>query len=271
MIDYKLVKSDDIVRDMSNLYDIVTFLRDPENGCPWDREQMPRDMIRSMQGEIYEYIDALEDRDPEHQSEELGDVFLNLFLLGKIHDQNGDFKLSDCLNNACEKYIRRHPHVFSDVDVKDTAEVLRNWNQIKVQQEGRISSKADFFGNVPQNEPELEKCNAISKKAAKAGFDWATADDVCDKINEEMNEVLAAQTEENTMEELGDLLFTVVNLCRKKHVKPQDALSYANRKFIKRFNILYEMTKEQNLELENLTPEQWDDLWNKAKKLAKDN
>ncbi len=269
MIDYRLVKTDDVKQDMGNLYDIVTFLRDPENGCPWDKEQMPRDMIRSMQGEIYEYIDALTEGDPAHQSEELGDVFLNLFLLGKIHDQNGDFKLSDCLNDACEKYIRRHPHVFADTNVRDTKEVLENWNRIKVQQEGRKQSDDDFFENVPKNAPELERCYAISKKAAKAGFDWADADGVCEKIDEELGEVKSAQTEENTIEELGDLLFTVVNLCRKKHVKPQDALEYANSKFIRRFNILNALANEKNLRLEDLSAGQWDELWNKAKILTK--
>ncbi|MBR6348539.1 MAG: nucleoside triphosphate pyrophosphohydrolase, partial [Spirochaetales bacterium] len=117
--------------------------------------------------------------------------------------------------------------------------------------------------------PELERCYAISKKAAKAGFDWVDADGVCEKIDEELGEVKSAQTEENTIEELGDLLFTVVNLCRKKHVKPQDALEYANSKFVRRFNILNKLAKDRNLVLENLTADQWEDLWNKAKILTK--
>ena len=167
MIEYELHKTDDVATDMKNLYDIVTFLRDPVDGCPWDKEQMPRDIIRSMQGEIYEYVDALNDGDKPHQSEELGDVFLNLFLLGKIHDQNGDFSLADCLNDACEKYIRRHPHVFSNTEVKDTADVLRNWNRIKKEKEGRTESSDDFFDGVPKSAPELERCYGISKKAVK--------------------------------------------------------------------------------------------------------
>ncbi|MBP5163335.1 MAG: nucleoside triphosphate pyrophosphohydrolase, partial [Spirochaetales bacterium] len=149
MIEYELKKTDDIRKNMSNLYDIVEFLRDPKDGCPWDKEQMPRDIIRSMQGEIYEYVDALNDNDKPHQSEELGDVFLNLFLLGKIHDQNGDFSLAQCLNDACDKYIRRHPHVFSTTEVKNTEEVLKNWNQIKKEKEGRKASETDFFDGVP--------------------------------------------------------------------------------------------------------------------------
>ncbi len=265
MIDYTLHKSDDVSQDMKNLYDIVTFLRDPKDGCPWDREQTPRDMIRGMQGEIYEYIDALNEGDKMHQSEELGDVFLNLFLLGKIHDQEGDFSLAQCLNDACEKYIRRHPHVFSNVEVANTEEVLRNWNQIKETVEGRKKSKDDFFDGLTKSEPELEQCYWISKKAAKAGFDWHDEAGVATKVNEELEEVREAGTPEEKMEELGDLLFTVVNLCRKNHIKPQDALSYANHKFMKRFNELYSLAKADGLSLESLSDEQWNDLWERVK------
>lgn len=271
MIDYELHKTDDIRKDMSNLYDIVEFLRDPENGCPWDKEQMPRDIVRSMQGEIYEYVDALNDNDKPHQSEELGDVFLNLFLLGKIHDQNGDFSLAECLNDACDKYIRRHPHVFSTTEVKNTEEVLKNWNKIKQEKEGRKASETDFFDGVPKDAPELERCYSISKKAVKVGFDWPDTEGVADKVREELQEVLEAKTQEETMDELGDLLFTVVNLCRKKHIKPQDALSYANNKFTRRFNILKQLADERGLTLENLTAEQYDELWNKAKEIYKRN
>ena len=265
MIDYTLNKSDDVAKDMENLYDIVTCLRDPENGCPWDKEQMPRDIIRSMQGEISEYIDALNDDDKPHQSEELGDVFLNMFLLGKIHDQNGDFSLAECLNDACDKYVRRHPHVFSNVDVKDTAEVLQNWNRIKKDVEGRTQDEEDFFANVSKSAPELERCYSISKKAAKVGFEWPDIDGVYDKVTEEFNEVKSAITDEETLEELGDLLFIVVNLCRFKHIKPTDALNYANNKFTKRFNILLKEMKSRGYEFETMTPETWDELWNIAK------
>ncbi len=265
MIDYKLNKSDDVCQDMKNLYDIVTCLRDPKDGCPWDKEQMPRDIIRSMQGEIYEYVDALNDNDKAHQSEELGDVFLNLFLLGKIHDQNGDFSLADCLNDACEKYIRRHPHVFSDVHVDNTEQVLSNWNRIKKENEGRRQSSDDFFEGVPKSAPELERCYSISKKAVKVGFDWHDTEGVYEKVKEELDEVMEAETDEQVMEELGDLLFTVVNLCRKKHIKPQDALAFANRKFVRRFNYVNKIVTDNNMDYESLTDDQWDDFWNIAK------
>ncbi|MCR5761554.1 MAG: nucleoside triphosphate pyrophosphohydrolase [Sphaerochaetaceae bacterium] len=265
MIEYTLEKSDNVNDCFKNLYDIVTFLRDPKDGCPWDKEQMPSDIIRSMQGEIYEYIDALSDKDNSHVSEELGDVFLNLFLLAKIHDQNGDFKLSSCINDACEKYIRRHPHVFKDQKLDTSAEVLENWQKIKKDVEGRKDDEKDFFYNVERNAPELERCYKISKKAAKVGFEWPDVDGVYDKVQEEINEVKEAKSKEEITDELGDVLFSVVNLCRFMHVKPQDALQSANRKFILRFNRLYNNLQRDGKDMESLSAEEWDNYWNEAK------
>ncbi|MCR4676509.1 MAG: nucleoside triphosphate pyrophosphohydrolase [Sphaerochaetaceae bacterium] len=266
MIEYTLNKSDDVNVCFKNLYEIVTCLRDPKDGCPWDKEQMPSDIIRSMQGEIYEYIDALTEKDNSHVSEELGDVFLNLFLLAKIHDQNGDFKITDTLNDACEKYIRRHPHVFKDQKLDTSTQVLENWQKIKRDVEGRKEDTQDFFHNIERNAPELERCYKISKKAAKAGFEWQNLDGVFDKVNEELNEVKNAKTPEEITDELGDVLFSVVNLCRYMHVKPQDALQSANHKFIKRFNSMYTSVLKDGKTLEELDFQSWDDYWNKAKK-----
>ncbi len=269
MIEYKFEKTDDINKCFKNFYEIISCLRDPENGCPWDKEQMPKDIIRSMQGEIYEYIDALSDDDKNHQKEEIGDIFLNLFLLLKIHDQNGDFDATDSLNEACEKIIRRHPHVFSNVHADNSSEVHKIWQDIKKNVEGRIQSDENFFDNLERNAPEIERCYKISKKAAKVGFEWPDLQGVFNKVNEELTEVKNAYSEENLEEELGDLLFSVVNLCRYQHIKPQDALQNANNKFIKRFNLVYKLAEEENLKLEELSAEQWDLLWNKAKSLTR--
>lgn len=267
MIDYKLEKSDDINKCFKNFYEIVSFLRDPKDGCPWDNEQMPVDIIRSMQGEIYEYIDALSEGDTDHQREEIGDIFLNLFLLLKIHDQNKDFKATDALNEGCEKYIRRHPHVFSDVKVENSEHVLSNWQKIKRDVEGRKENPDDFFANIERNAPELERCYKISKKAIKVGFDWDDINGVYDKINEELNEVKNAYNSENLLEELGDVLFTVVVLCAKYKIKPQDALQYANYKFTKRFNNLLKLVSSDNKTAENLSIQEWNDYWDKSKKI----
>ena len=151
------------------------------------------------------------------------------------------------------------------MDVKNTREVLENWNRIKKDVEGRKQDEEDFFENISKSAPELERCYSISKKAAKVGFDWPDIEGVYDKVSEEFNEVKQAKTEAETLDELGDLLFIVVNLCRFKHVKPTDALSYANNKFTKRFNILVNEMKARGLQFEEMTLDLWDELWNIAK------
>ncbi len=264
MIDYTLEKATEPKKGFSNLYDIVTCLRDPKDGCPWDKEQMPVDIIRSMQGEIYEYIDALNEKDNAHVSEELGDIFLNLFLLAKIHDQNGDFSLTTCLNDACEKYIRRHPHVFSNVEVSSSSDVITNWQKIKKDVEGR--KEKGFFDGIPASAPELERCYKISKKAVNVGFEWPNIEGIYDKVEEELNEVKEASTSDELCEEIGDLLFTVVQVARFNHIKPQDALAKANLKFVTRFNKVLDLAKTQGLEVENLSAQQLNDLWNQVKK-----
>lgn len=264
MIDYTFDRNNDINHSFSSLWEIVGYLRDPVNGCPWDKEQHPIDIIRNLQGEVYEYLDALEEKDNDHIKEELGDIYLSLFLLTKIHDQQGDFKAVDSINDACEKYVRRHPHVFSNVEVNNSEQVLKNWDQIKRDVEGRKEDKNNFFAKIEKNAPELERCYKISKKAAKVGFEWKDCDGVYDKISEELEEVKNATDEENLMEELGDVLFTIVNLCRWKKIKPQDALHYANAKFCKRFNNLIKLSDKP---IEELSFDEWNNLWDKAKKL----
>lgn len=265
MIQYNFKRADNEADAMRNLYQIVKYLRDPSDGCPWDREQTPVDMIRDLQGEAYEYIDALSDNDPDHEKEELGDIFLSLFLLGRIHEENGDFSLTDCLNETCEKYIRRHPHVFSNVKALNSEEVLKNWEDIKKNVEGRKEDENNFFAKIERNMPELERCYKISKKAAKVGFEWPDFNGVIDKVREEVNEVETAD-DINLEAELGDVLFAAVNMCRYAHIKPQDALQHANNKFINRFNLVCKLAKQQNLELESLTDSQWDNFWIQAKK-----
>lgn len=268
MVDYKLNKTNNVKDGFSSLWDIVNILRDPKDGCPWDKEQMPKDIIRTLQGEIYEYIDALSENDCNHQKEELGDIFLNIFLLLKIQDQNKDFNASESINEACEKYIRRHPHVFSNVQVNNSEDVINNWQNIKKNVEGRKDNPNDFFNNIERNAPELERCYKISKKAAKVGFEWKNIDGVYDKINEELQEVKEARTPDEIEDEIGDVFFTIVNLCRWNHIKPQDAMHRANTKFIKRFNMVYKLSQEEKLNLEEISFEKWDSLWKQAKELT---
>jgi len=192
-----------------DLYDIIVKLRAP-GGCPWDIEQTPSSLRGSLVEETYECLEAIDEKDPAHIAEELGDLFLLATMISYMHEQEGKFSVADALSNVGKKLIRRHPHVFGEVKVKDSAEVLENWAQIKVEQEGR-KPKDSVLDEVSGGLPPLDRAFKLQKKAAKKGFDWPDIKGVTDKIKEELDETLAAKNAEETEEELGDLLFSVIN------------------------------------------------------------
>jgi len=214
------------------LYDIVTRLRGP-GGCPWDREQTPASLRGDLIEETYECIEAINEQESAHIQEELGDLFLLATMLSYMHEEKGVFSVADALQTVSEKLVRRHPHVFGETKVKDSAEVLENWKKIKVEQEGR-KPKDSIFDEVSSGLPPLERAWKLQKKAAKAGFDWPNAEraEVIEKIREELDEVMEADDVE---EKLGDFLFLAVNLCRCLKVEPSAALHRANGKFINQF------------------------------------
>ncbi len=217
----------------SSLYDVVARLRAP-NGCPWDREQSPATLRECLIEETYECIEAIDEENPSHIKEELGDLFLLTTMLAYMHEEEGVFSVADVFQTICEKLIRRHPHVFGEIQVKDSNEVLDNWAKIKVTQEGR-KPKDSILDEVSAGLPPLDRAWKLQKKAAKAGFDWPTLEGVVGKINEELGEVMEAvgntAKSNNVEEELGDLLFSVVNLCRYLKVEPSVALRRTNSKF----------------------------------------
>lgn len=265
MIDYDFKEAKETLESFKNLYEIVTLLRSPE-GCPWDRKQKPQDMIHSLMDECYEYVDALTEKNIIEQKEELGDIFLNLFMLMRINEEENNFLPAEVLNIVCKKLIRRHPHVFTSNynDVKDPEEVLKLWNKVKTDVEGRTTEQNDIFSHIPKSSTQLSQAYEITKKAAKKNFDWENVDGVYDKIEEELNEVKAADTKEEIEEEIGDVLFAVTNLARKYKVDPDIALHKANEKFKKRFNIV--LNKVQNTECGIDKLEQF---WNEAKEELK--
>ncbi|GHV87517.1 hypothetical protein AGMMS50255_8130 [Spirochaetia bacterium] len=267
------------------LYDIVVRLRAPD-GCPWDREQTPMSLRGDLIEEIYECVEAIDQKDPAHIREELGDVFQVLILLAYIHEQEGFFTVADALTTVSKKLIRRHPHVFGEVKVKDSsevltsAEVLDNWARIKVEQEGR-KPKDSILDEVSRGLPPLDRSYKLQKKAAKAGFDWPEVKDVIGKIEEELGEVNEEILHSNTAEnsntvdtgavkealesELGDLLFSVVNLCRFLHVEPSVALQRTNVKFENRFKHVEKRMKETNQEMKQENLSVMDKFWDEAK------
>ncbi|MDR2403800.1 MAG: nucleoside triphosphate pyrophosphohydrolase [Spirochaetaceae bacterium] len=262
------------------LYDIVARLRAPD-GCPWDREQTPASLRGDLIEETYECLEAIDEKEPGHIREELGDLFLLVTMLSYMHEQEGLFTVDDVLRGISEKLVRRHPHVFGDVKVRDSAEVLNNWARIKVEQEGR-KPKESILDEVSRALPPLDRAEKLQKKAAKAGFDWPDVRGVIEKIEEELKETVSAisgqghehsgsnPSEEAVREaaeaELGDLLFSVVNLCRYVKVAPSVALQRANVKFVKRFTYVEKRMQEAG---EAMIPENlglMDRYWEEAKR-----
>jgi tetrapyrrole methylase family protein/MazG family protein len=242
------------------LYDIVTRLRGP-GGCPWDREQTPASLRGDLIEETYECIEAINEEDPAHIQEELGDLFLLATMLSYMHEEKGSFSVADALQTVSEKLVRRHPHVFGETKVKDSAEVMDNWRKIKVEQEGR-KPKDSALDEVSSGLPPLDRAWKLQKKAAKAGFDWPNVEGVIAKVREELDEVIAADDVED---ELGDLLFSVVNLCRYLKVEPSVALHRTNGKFIHRFKHVEKKMRETGQEMKQENLGAMDQYWNEAK------
>jgi len=249
------------------LYDTVARLRGP-GGCPWDMEQNPSTLRGALVEETYECLEAIDEKNPAHICEELGDLFLLATMLSYMHEQEGKFTVADALEKINEKLIRRHPHVFGEVKVKDSAEVLDNWAAIKVQQEGR-KPKDSILDEVSSGLPPMDRSYALQKKAAKVGFDWPDMEGVISKIEEELDEVQEAASQtansEKTEEELGDLLFSVINLCRFLKVEPSVALRRTNSKFVERFKHVEKKMKESDYEMKKENIDIMDKFWNEAK------
>ncbi|MCL2127942.1 MAG: nucleoside triphosphate pyrophosphohydrolase [Treponema sp.] len=253
------------------LYDIVARLRGP-GGCPWDREQDPSSLRGDLIEETYECVEAIDEKNPAHIREELGDIFLLVTMLAYMHEERGLFSAEDVLKTVSEKLVRRHPHVFGGAKAKDSAEVLDNWAKIKVEQEGR-KPKDSVLDGVSSGLPPLDRAWKLQKKAAKAGFDWPDVEGVFGKIREELDETLAevgnaagaAAQREKTEEELGDLLFSVINLCRYLSVEPSLALRRTNGKFVKRFRHMEKKMKEAGKEMKPENLPLMDRYWNEAK------
>ncbi|MDR1588170.1 MAG: nucleoside triphosphate pyrophosphohydrolase [Treponema sp.] len=276
-------------KQFSRLYNIVMRLRAPD-GCPWDREQNPMSLRGDLIEETYECVEAIDENDPAHTAEELGDIFLLATMLAYMYEQEGLFPLADVLDRVNEKIIRRHPHVFGKTaegaaaaEPLTSAQVLDNWARIKVEQEGR-RPKDSILDEVSRGLPPLDRAWKLQKKAAKAGFDWPDLKGLMGKIREELGEVeeaLAfaaassaggaagtADTESAAVEEeLGDLLFSAVNLCRYLKAEPSVALQRTNSKFIRRFKYVEKKMRENGLTMDRGNLESMDRFWEEAKKL----
>ena len=260
------------------LYDIVKRLRG-EGGCPWDREQSPQTLRGDLIEETYECIEAIDEGNPAHIREELGDLFLLAAMISYMYEQEGSFSVSGVLHDIAEKLIRRHPHVFGELRAENekgevsSTEVLDNWARIKVEQEGR-TPKNSVLDGVSRALPPLDRAYQLQKKAAKQGFDWPDVDGVLEKLREEVAEAEAAisgcDNPDNAAleEELGDLLFSAVNLCRFLKIEPSVALQRTNTKFIRRYKYVEKKMKECGKSMVTGNLELMDTFWNEAKKFS---
>jgi tetrapyrrole methylase family protein/MazG family protein len=249
----------------SRLVEIIAQLRAPD-GCPWDREQTHLTLRRH----LIEVLDAIESDNDDDLKEELGDLLMQPIMHAQLATEAERFDIAEVLEGICSKLVRRHPHVFGEVMVSDSGEVLRNWDAIKkAEKQGKNQAeRPSVLGNIPPALPALLQALEVSKKAAKAGFEWPDADGVLDKAHEEIDELkeaLDGGDKTRIGEELGDLLFTIVNVARWQKIDPELALRDMVRRFQTRFEHMEDTAQAQNLKLEELTPEQWDELWNKAK------
>lgn len=251
-----------------NIYEVIRILRAP-GGCPWDREQTSESVSNCMAEECAEVLEAIDIKDPELLCEELGDLLMNIVFQAVIAEEKGDFTWNDVQRDITEKMIRRHAHVFGDLSAESSTDVLKIWDKIKSAEKKKHKSDS-VVGNIPPALSALNTAEKIQKKAAKYDFDWKNQSDILLKIKEELNEVEAAMANSNDdeiNEELGDLLFAVVNLIRfRKQKTSEQLLRAANSKFIKRFQYIEKELKARNRTLEEASLDEMEALYQEAKK-----
>ena len=255
-----LVQFDATLTAFTRLLTIMDELREK---CPWDKKQTIDSLRTLTLEETYELADAITAGDWDDIREELGDLMLHLVFYGKIASEKGVFTLTEVLNGICEKLIKRHPHIYGSVQVKDELDVKRNWEQIKLSE-----GKRSVLEGVPASLPALVKAVRLQEKARQVGFDWEHAGQVLDKVREEEQELNAAiqEGQQAAIEaEFGDLLFAWINYARFIGVDPESALSRTNQKFLRRFQAVEALAKERGLELHTMGLEGLDSLWNEVK------
>ena len=253
------------------LLEVMRRLRDPEAGCPWDKEQTFATIAPYTIEESYEVADAIARDDMRDLKEELGDLLFQVVFHSRIAEEAGLFSFDDVAKGMADKLIRRHPHVFGDVSHRTADEQTVAWEQVKAE-ERRAKDKGGVLDDVPVGLPALTRAAKLTKRAARVGFDWPTLGEVLDKLDEETRELKAeidAGDIDKSRAELGDLLFVMANLARKLEVEPEDALRLTNAKFVRRFEAIESALKAQGRTPEQSSLQEMDALWNAAKRTEK--
>ncbi len=255
-------------KKLEDLIGIVQTLRG-ENGCPWDKEQTRESIKPYLVEETYEVLEAIEQKDPEKIKEELGDVLLQIIFHAQLSQELGEFEISDVIETICEKLIRRHPHVFEDKKVNCSKEVLKQWEEIKRSEREEHNKDKALYG-VPVQLPGLLRAHRLQEKAARVGFEWKEISGTIEKIEEEFAELLEAINGGDLVrieDEIGDLLFAVVNFSRYSGVHAEEAIRGTIDRFIYRFEHMEEKILSSGRELKNVSLEEMESYWNEAKKL----
>jgi len=250
---------------------LLTIMDELRTFCPWDKKQTLESLRHLTIEETYELSDAILEYDLQEVKKELGDLMLHLVFYAKIGDEKGSFDIADVLHSISDKLIHRHPHIYGDVEANDAEAVKKNWERIKLEEKGNDS----VLGGVPKSLPALVKAMRIQEKARGAGFDWDQKEQVWEKVEEEMHEFKSAidaekgneVDKEQSMAEFGDLLFSLINYARFIDINPEEAMERTNKKFIKRFQYLEKESTKDGLKLSEMSLDEMDVYWNKAKKL----
>ena len=255
--------------DLNDFVRIIAVLRS-EGGCPWDREQTHESIRRNLLEEAYEVCEAVDEKDPEHLKEELGDLLLQVIFHSRIEQEAGTFDLNDVADAACKKLLLRHPHVFGDVTADNSDEVMRNWEEIKRIEKSQDTT-ATAMSDVAETLPALWRAEKIQKKAKKANFDWPDISGALDKLEEELlelKEAVASGEEAKISEELGDLLFAAVNVGRFQKADPEAALHQSCEKFIRRFRFMEEEIIKNGCGMQDLSLDEMEEIYQRAKREA---
>ena len=273
-----MIAIDDLKKEYSYLYDDATSVEEASRRifelvkvlrkkCPWDMEQTHSSLRRGIIEEAYEVVEAINRNSDDNLREELGDVLLQIVFHSDIAREENRFDIVDVVNSLCEKMINRHPHVFSTGDAKTVDKVLEKWENIKSKEHGNITNTERLM-DVPKSLPALIRGEKVQKRAADVGFDWDNIEPAIEKVREELEEFCSARAEadyESMYEELGDLLFSVVNVSRFAKIGAEEALNRATEKFIERFSMLERAANESGRRLEDMSLEEMDALWDEIK------
>jgi len=243
---------------------LVNIMNDLREKCPWDRKQTIQSLRQMTIEETYELADAITGNDWNRIREELGDLLLHIVFYAKIGSEQHQFGLVEMIDGICDKLIYRHPHIYGDVKVQDDEEVKRNWEQLKLKE-----GKTSVLGGVPVSLPATVKAMRLQEKARQVGFEWDNKEQVWEKVEEEMQELreaIAGGSQEKTEEEFGDLVFSLINYARFLQVDAENALDRTNKKFIHRFTSMERIALESGRQLNEMSLEEMDAIWNQIKK-----